>query len=89
MKGLIGSLQDHSNLRFLEIAPEILFGWDPKNGEPLSDVLPLSVSDLTLRFEYGDWTEQLRNFDDIKTVRELRCKGRKLGNGQVESAGRL
>jgi hypothetical protein len=56
IKASIGSLRCFSNLRSLEISPEILLGWYPANAKPLQDLIPDSVTHLCLRADFGTWS---------------------------------
>jgi hypothetical protein len=56
--GSIGSFKTCSNLRSLEIAPELLLGWEDKgqgSGIPLAELLPDSLQALRLRTDFMNW----------------------------------
>jgi len=71
VKGIIGSLKHLNNLKRLEISLEMLLGWDDETATPLHELLPVSLTHLCLRaefgcWEYSPWTRQCENWSIIK-----------------------
>ena len=61
-KGTIGSLKHLTNLKRLEIAPQILLGWWPDIAPPLAEVIPDSLTHFTFRHDCCDWVKDYKGF---------------------------
>ncbi|KAL9621818.1 MAG: hypothetical protein Q9160_003791 [Pyrenula sp. 1 TL-2023] len=56
-KGALGNLKTFTRLDLLEISPTILFGWRANHAARISQVIPDSVTTLTLSAELWDWDD--------------------------------
>ncbi|KAH8802034.1 hypothetical protein F5882DRAFT_392817 [Hyaloscypha sp. PMI_1271] len=61
----IGSLRSFTKLESLQLAPEILFGWEKDGDLSLRDLLPASLRDLHFRWDFGSWEKSPWEFEAL------------------------
>jgi hypothetical protein len=59
----IGSLGSFTKLQSLQLAPEILLGWEKDTNLSLRDMLPVSLRDLHFRWDFGAWEKSPWEFE--------------------------
>ncbi|PQE30641.1 Phosphatase DCR2 protein [Rutstroemia sp. NJR-2017a WRK4] len=61
----IGSLESFTKLQSLQLAPEILLGWEKDVNVSLRDLLPVSLRDLHFRWDFGAWEKSPWEFEAL------------------------
>ena len=59
----IGALRSFTSLTSLQLAPEVLLGWEDEGALPLSDLLPDSLRQLYFRWDFGLWEKSPWEFE--------------------------
>lgn len=67
IKGSFGSMKNFTSLKILEISPPVLLGWHVAGALPLAEILPNSLSKLTLLNEMSHWVSFQWHFETLNT----------------------
>jgi hypothetical protein len=70
------NLRRYAMLKHLELAPEVLLGWQIESSAELSTCLPDCLESLHFRFDYGAWYDLVWDFKNLceKLQRYISCR---------------